>query len=454
MEPLLLLAVALPLAGVVALLARFGRQDRRIVEGWLHAARHAGLTALETRPVFWGVATLSGLSGDLRVRFEWREPAAGGSSTVIRVDGPSIVPLSLQREGLGAYVENRFAPRELVLGDEPFDELFYVRGPYVMVRAVLDHDTRRHLTNLLHEADLEIVNGELGGRVPQSRGQPQPDPRVSRVLSELLVAARRLARPTDARRRLADNARVDPQPGVRLQSLLALVHECPDDPTTRVALHRACADRSDEIRVRAAALLGEDGRETLVDIACARHPHDEWAARAIGQLGEHFPPKVAKDVLGRALHARHPQTARACLTALGQMSWPEGVALLASVMNREQGGELAIVAARALGQTGLPSAERPLLEALTDGAPDLRVVVAEALGRVGTAGAIPLLKQAEARHGNEAAFRRAARQAIAEIQARIGAAPGQLSFTPSTEGTLSLADDERGRLSIDPPQRR
>jgi len=38
-----------------------------------------------------------------------------------------------------------------------------------------------------------------------------------------------------------------------------------------------------------------------------------------------------------------------------------GVDMLARVMSLEQRGELAVLAARALGQTGLPSAERPLI---------------------------------------------------------------------------------------------
>jgi HEAT repeat protein len=138
------------------------------------------------------------------------------------------------------------------------------------------------------------------------------------------------------------------------------------------------------------------------------------------------------------------------------MSWPEGVDVLAGVMKREQGGDLAVVAAVALGQSRLPNAERPLVKALADGAPDLRIAAAAALGRVGSAAAVLPLKQAEARHEHDGAFRRAARQAIAEIQARIGAAPGQLSLTPSTGGMLSLVhdDDEQGRLSLDPLSRR
>jgi len=58
------------------------------------------------------------------------------------------------------------------------------------------------------------------------------------------------------------------------------------------------------------------------------------------------------------------------------------------------------------------------------------------------------LKEAEARAAGSA-FSRAARQAIAEIQARLpGASPGQLSMASGEAGSLSLVEDERGRLSL------
>jgi HEAT repeat protein len=111
-------------------------------------------------------------------------------------------------------------------------------------------------------------------------------------------------------------------------------------------------------------------------------------------------------------------------------------------------GDLAVAAAEALGATGSPAAEAPLLAALERDIPDLRVAAARALGRVGTAAAVVPLKDAEGRAG-DSAFSRAARQAIAEIQARLpGASPGQLSIASGESGTLSLVDDERGRLSL------
>jgi hypothetical protein len=69
---------------------------------------------------------------------------------------------------------------------------------------------------------------------------------------------------------------------------------------------------------------------------------------------------------------------------------------------------------------------------------------------VGTAAAVAPLQNAESR---DSETRRAARQAIAEIQARLavasGAAPGQLSLAAGEAGQLSLAEtDEAGRLSL------
>jgi len=93
-------------------------------------------------------------------------------------------------------------------------------------------------------------------------------------------------------------------------------------------------------------------------------------------------------------------------------------------------------------------AEQPLIRALWRDAPGLRVAAAEALGRSASPAAVLPLKQAAERY-SDAAFRRAARQAIAEIQGRLpGASPGQLSLAATEAGQLSLADAEAGQLSL------
>ena len=100
----------------------------------------------------------------------------------------------------------------------------------------------------------------------------------------------------------------------------------------------------------------------------------------------------------------------------------------------------------ALGQRGRPEAEGLLLEALRSEDAPVSVAAAQALGRAGTVTAVAPLREAAERSAD---LRRAARQAIAEIQARLaGAEPGQLSLADGEAGALSLADGEPGRLSL------
>ena len=168
------------------------------------------------------------------------------------------------------------------------------------------------------------------------------------------------------------------------------------------------------MRLRAAMALGEEGRETLVDLVARADTGDSCAARAIVSLGERLSAKAAGAALRRALGgAGRPLTARACLEALGQR--------------------------------GRPEAEGLLLEALRSEEAPVSVAAAQALGRAGTVTAVaPLLEAAE----RSADLRRAARQAIAEIQARLaGAEPGQLSLAGGEAGALSLADGEPGAAS-------
>jgi hypothetical protein len=87
-----------------------------------------------------------------------------------------------------------------------------------------------------------------------------------------------------------------------------------------------------------------------------------------------------------------------------------------------------------------------MLSALRHGDGQVALAGAKALGRAGTVGAVPVLRDAAKRGGDLA---RAGRQAIAEIQSRLtGAEPGQLSLAVGEVGALSFADGESGRLSL------
>ena len=397
--------------------------------------------------------TLEGRSGAFRVRLEQAVRGTDENSRqfetrlfVDRVEGEP-VPVTLRRERRG-FLERDLSPREIEIGDKGFDDDFHVTGPHTFVRALLDGATRRLLRILLLELDLEVSRGSLRGTLLVTTSWEQHETALARMLSLLLDAARRLERPRDLVRRLADNARLDPLPEVRLQNLLTLVREYPEHPATDEALVAGCADASEWIRVRAATALGERGRATLLEVVGRDDPDDDAAAQAIEVLGRHLAPARTVWLLGRALRARHTQTARACMTALGDDGDADAIGVLSRVMGIEE-GDLAVAAADALGATGSSAAEPALVAALEREIPELRVAAARALGRAGTAGAVLPLKEAEARYSREARFGQAARQAIAEIHSRLGGvSPGQLSLATAEAGTLSLVDDERGRLTL------
>jgi HEAT repeat protein len=425
------------------------------------AAAACGLTRIQEGGRS-GRRTLEGRSGELRVRLEQAVRNNDKDSrefltrfVVDRVEGGR-VPVTLRRERRGFLERDLLARdvsgREIEIGDKGFDDDFHLTGPHTFVRALLDDKTRRLLRILLLEIDLEVAGGKLRGTLPVTTSWGQHERVVARMLPLLLDVARRLERPRDLVRRLADNARLDPLPEVRLQNLLTLVREYPEHPATDEALAAGCADASDWIRVRAATARGERGRATLLEVLARDDPDDDAAAQAIGVLGERLPPESTIQILGRALRARHTQTARACLTALGDNGDADAIGLLSRVMGIEEGG-LAVAAAEALGATGSPAAEPALVAALEREIPDVRVAAARALGRAGMAGAVLPLREAEARDARDDRFRRAARQAIAEIHSRLGGvSPGQLSLAIAEAGTLSLVDDERGRLSLKPPE--
>jgi HEAT repeat protein len=116
-----------------------------------------------------------------------------------------------------------------------------------------------------------------------------------------------------------------------------------------------------------------------------------------------------------------------------------------SVMSAK-GAEIAVAAVEALGETCAPAAEGPLTSALGSSVPGVPAAAARSLGRLGTARAVPALRDAEDQGGE---VRRAAREAIALIQTRLtGATPGQVSLAGAS-GELSVVDPADGRVTLD-----
>jgi HEAT repeat protein len=417
-------------AAMYGLLANMRKGDNR-VRAWQEAARSCGLQIEEADSA--GNPRVKARAGPFEVRIEMG--GEKGRLAHLLVLGPA--PPDFYNMKVRPESTYRSA-REIEIGDPSFDSTFSIEGPTRLVLALLDAETRRLLFRVHAEGRLDLSWGELRSETT--------DEQVAAVLPLLLDIRKRFTPTNEVRQRLAANAIQDPESGVRLQNLLVLIRELPGDPGTAEVLRKACSDRNPEIRLRAAKALGAEGRGVLLEVA-ENPEYDAVSAEAVSALEGKLPFERAAVILDRALSRSRLQTARACLKAIGRGGDAAAVDLLVKVMSTEK-GDLAAGAAQALEAIGSPTAEPALIQALQRDQPGLRVAAANALRRVGSVAAVLPLKELADRFllGE---IRKAARQAIAEIQSRLqGAAPGQLSIAGAEAGQLSLAQGEAGQLSL------
>ena len=436
------------------------------VRAWQDAVTAAGLTRVEETG-----GSLSCWKGGLHVRLT-RYSRGKEYGTRVAISGPALArTLTLRPEGTDSAWRRLRGWQEIEVGDPAFDRAVWVEGPPLLVRAILDADTRQALLALFEVglarprlapfyATGRLEQGVLWIELPETRA-PKPDPAVlwdytlssgagahfAEALRASITLAERLASPRDAARRVADNLKSEPVPGVRLHCLTTLVHELPDHPATREALLAAREDPDAEVRLRAGMALGAEGRDLLLSLALGEGAEDATTERAVAALGQQLTLDEATAILRNALRARRESTARAAMGVLAHRGGEDAIHMIARVLAVER-GPLANAAASTLGLTGNPLAEEPLLAALRSPDTSLRVAATRALGQVGTVAAVAPLRELEAR---DSALRIAARQAIATIQARLaGAGPGQLSLAGGESGQLSIAEGEVGRLSFTP----
>jgi HEAT repeat protein len=419
-----LLAVAI--GGSVAYLVTSFRRQAQLA-AWRLVAQRVGLTDVRASAggLFEG-ASLEGNTGDLQVRLESyrRGKYEHGTRVVVSGLGHGTSGLSLRREGLATAFEKKvIREREIEIGDASFDEQFFVGGQAPVAFAVLGPDARAPLARLLRgqvdagggdavSVDASLAGGRIEVRVKENGFSSANRERLPALVERVLEVARPLVIGSDLAARIAGNLEREPEDGVRLRALGLLAREFPGHPATRERLRAALADRSEEVRLRAATALGDEGRATLLELV-SRAADDACVARAVSALGQHLPAELAEATLRRSLAAGvRRETAVACLVHL-----------------REHGGS---------------GSEAVALEALRHGDEAVAEAAARALGRIGSVAAVgPLLETSgRERPGVH-------RQAIAEIQSRLpGAGAGQLSIAAGEAGALSLAEGDPGRLSL------
>ncbi len=380
MDPVLLAQALGFLVGVPVTLWISHRQIRQFrqrsrLRAWQSAAKSCGLHIVEMGP------PLRARRGPVEVRIDSVQGRYEETQITIAVSGPPDFDKVRLHPAATKPLHPHHRVLEIETGDARFDRAFSLEGPAGLVLALLDEPMRQLLLSLNARGRLEIADGEIRTEVFYRM--------LSHVLPSLVEVGRRLDHPRDVLWRLTENTRSDPEPGVRLQNLLLLIHEHSGNPVTVKALHAACLD-----------------------------PNDAPRAEAVSALGRELSIERTRAILDHALDGSHPKTARACLEMLGRS------------------GDAA-------------AAEPPLILALQQEHADLRVAAADALGHVGSAAAVLPLEEAAERFWLDLELRRAVHQAIAEIQSRLqGASPGQLSLASSEAGQLSLAQAEAGQLSL------
>lgn len=463
---------------VVVWVSYLVRESGNLRKDWRQAAGDAGLHLTDEKT--WGLVGMVGRAGEHRVLIDELRTRQGMTGTRIVIEGSSGITLS--RETWNTAFEKKLGKREMQLGDEAFDREVHVLGSPEVVRALLDAEAREQLRRMLwgwiridggstpgFEAEVSLSDGHLQAEF-RAHWNEKLRVNLAEVLAALLAVARKLEPAADLAARIAQNTRTEPEWRVRVQNLIMLAESYPEHAATHEALKRACQDEDDDVRLRAALSLKDEGRETLLEIATRESAADGCVATAIAALGEHLAVDIAVSVLDGALRRKRTETVLACLAALGRRGAPTAVERLAKVL-AEETPDFAVAAARALGASGAADAEArlqealeedladvrtaPLLQALRGDLADVQTAAAEALGRIGSASAVLPLKEIAAREGADGKLKRAVRQAVAEIQSRLqGASPGQLSIAEGETGQLSLADeDPAGRISLPEPRK-
>ncbi len=454
------LAILVSAAGFVL---RVVRSQREEVPPGLQDPEVEADEALSDRP--W--RTVAGTGGALRVRIRSvsRVDLSEGEVVVTTVEvagAPRTVSIHAEERGPAA----ERPAGALLAGDPEFDAAIVVQGPEPHLRAVLDRETRARILRLFKGR----VDGGRGPTVRAVAGHVRLDGGVIRAtLNRAMEHSLRHDGPGDVARAMADvamslqhpegalvkllarNAREDPCAGVRRGALAALLDDHARDPAAIEARQAALSDPDARVRLTAARADAAEGRETLIALATDAAVDDHIGAEAAAHFDAQVSGVRLSQALTSAVAGRRWATVGACVARARTSRARETASALLDLVH---GGRepVASEAADALAALGDADAEPTLHAALASVSPALRAASARALGAVGTVACVPSLRDLEGSDPDRA-VRRAAREAVAAVQARLtGASPGQIALAGDADGRVSVADDMAGRVSKADPR--
>ncbi len=323
-----------------------------------------------------------------------------------------------------------------------------VRGEPTIILALLDREMRQRVSEFVRLGG-RLEAGRLACCAPTSFLPGE----IVRGLRLGLWLARELSSPGGGVcERLARNARLDPDPGVRLWNLWQLHEKFPETPEAREASREDLTDPSPWVRLTAARFLKDEGIETLERLAQDRGVPESAAADAVALLAARCPVARVGPLLVAALKAHSGEARVQAVQELGRIRYQPARRPLLVLLGRAD-PRSAAAAAEALSALGDASAEAALLKAVDSDARELRLAAIRALAVVGSVAAVePLLAFLGSRR-LDAETRQTIHDAVRAIQSRLaGAEAGQLSLAALSPGSgwLSVAAPGagHGQLSL------
>jgi hypothetical protein len=315
---LMFLVVAAATASSALLSAGWLRlwRERQQTESWRLCALQAGLEAVESHPN--GVAARL---GTLTVTIEAR-----GVLGLWKTAVPSRASITFgwaAFQGLVAVARRPLQDGVVAqgVGDEEFDRRFDVKGSMALLRAVLDHRTRRGLLALL-----AVLRGEL----------ETLDPGDARHLatSGAELAGPGAAGPDDIAARLVENTTREPLAGVRAGNMRQLAEAFTDRAVTRELARTLIRDDDPCVRFEAARTLREEGRPTLIALTRDEAVTEDRALQALHELGDSLPRAEIRAGLERAMGLGRWQLAAAWKKRLGAVVDADDVRAMSAALTR------------------------------------------------------------------------------------------------------------------------
>ncbi|PKN54008.1 MAG: hypothetical protein CVU56_28805 [Deltaproteobacteria bacterium HGW-Deltaproteobacteria-14] len=331
----------------------------------------------------------------------------------IAVDAQLPSGLMLHRERVGSQLRAVMGGEDIQVGVPGFDERVRISAPGSPHDIVsrLSGAVRRPILELLAVGDLRTSRGKVIARQPVGNVDPGA---LADHISLLVAVVSAIDDGLDTAARLARGVMHDEEPNYRLRCF-ELATTIPDSEAAH-ALARSCLTH----------------RDLLVRVRAARFLHDEAGEAALNE------------VLRSPSTPAEPRAA--ALDALAELARPPSTGLLIEHLTVAAPAVRA-AAARCLGQVGTPGAIESLARLLDEPAREVRIAAIEGLGACAPLAMVDQLGERTQGMLRDASEKRAARLAVARIQARHSGDAGRLSLVgPDTRGALAVvpeADAER-----------